>query len=125
MAIKVVRSSSIHYLKREELLQSGDLIRIGGDQGSVVISNPFKYLKGEQAEDEAIVDLNNFLLNVAPHVAFNLMPRKNRPEAKFEVFGSYNFSNSKPQIVLANSGRRMHTLNAFCTKKPWSMRCAN
>ena len=107
MAIKVVRSSSIHYLKREELLQSGDLIRIGGDQGSVVISNPFKYLKGEQAEDEAIVDLNNFLLNVAPHVAFNLMPRKNRPEAKFEVFGSYNFSNSKPQIVLANSGRRM------------------
>lgn len=107
MAIKVVRSSSIHYLKREELLRSGDLIRIGGDQGSVVVSNPFKYLKGEQAEDKAIVDLNNFLLTAAPHLAFNLMPRKNRPEAKFEVLGSYNFSSSKPQIILANSGRRM------------------
>lgn len=107
MSIKVVDPKSLHYLKRERAIRAGDLIRIGDDQGSCLIENPFKFNEADDQPEIIINELNDFLIKIAPMLAFNLMSRRNRYDAKFDIIGSYNHSQTNSNIILASPSRTM------------------
>ena len=107
MGIEIVNPKAVHYLKREKLLEARDLVQIGGPHCNFLIKNPFRRIGGNDEFLRVIHEYNEFLMNVAPHIAINLSPKRNRVNARFDVYGSRNLSCTKPQIIMANNGRGM------------------